>query len=130
MNFHNNYSRREIKGLLHYEPRFCFASVLFRGSPDTCRFFVTKIRGSGEGKTCTIDNVSHGWSRGQKNEQQNNVPSPKKQCSYRLSGSSENRAFERCKSTKINHFAVSVPSITFSQPSVTTSGMRKWDRHT
>ena len=39
----------------------------------------------------SICNVLHGWSRGQKNEQQNNVHSPKKkQCSCRLSGSSEN----------------------------------------
>ena len=45
------------------------------------------------GVTCT---VLHGWWREQKNEQQNNVPSPKKQRSCRLSGSSENRAFEMC----------------------------------
>ena len=32
--------------------------------------------------------------REQKNEQQNNASSPKKQCSCRLSGSSENRDFE------------------------------------
>ena len=30
--------------------------------------------------TCTVCNVSHGWWRGQKNEQQNNVPNPKKPC--------------------------------------------------
>ena len=29
------------------------------------------------GATCTVCNVLHGWSRGQKNEQQNNVSSPK-----------------------------------------------------
>ena len=29
-------------------------------------------------------NVLHGWSREQKNEQQNNAPNPKKQCSCRL----------------------------------------------
>ena len=46
--------------------------------------------------------VLHGWSSGQKNEQQNNAPSPKKQCSCRLSGSSKNRAFERCGSTDTN----------------------------
>ena len=50
--------------------------------------------------TCTVYNVLHGWSRGQKNEQQNNAPSPKKQCSCRLLGSSENRAFETCRSTE------------------------------
>ena len=38
--------------------------------------------------TCTVCNVSHGWLRGQKNEQQKNAPNPKKkQCSCRLSGS-------------------------------------------
>ena len=37
----------------------------------------------------------HGWSRGQKNEQENNAPSPKKQCRCRLSGSTKNRGFER-----------------------------------
>ena len=41
------------------------------------------------GVTCTIFNVLHGWSRGQKNEQPNNDPSSRKQCSCRLSGSSE-----------------------------------------
>ena len=52
------------------------------------------------GATCTICNVLHGWSREQKNKQQNNVPNPTKQCSCRLSGSSENRAFEGCRSTE------------------------------
>ena len=33
------------------------------------------------------------------NSAQNNVPNPKKQCSCRLSGSSENRAFEGCRPT-------------------------------
>ena len=47
-----------------------------------------------KGVTCTICNVLYGWSRGQKNKQQDNAPNPKKQCSCRLSGSSENRAFE------------------------------------
>ena len=28
--------------------------------------------------TCTVCYALHGWSRGQKNEQQNNVPNPKK----------------------------------------------------
>ena len=28
--------------------------------------------------TCTVYNVLHGWSREQKNEQQNNAPNPKK----------------------------------------------------
>ena len=41
-----------------------------------------------------ICNALHGWSTEQKNEQQNNAPNPTKQCSCRLSGSSENRAFE------------------------------------
>ena len=41
------------------------------------------------GATCNIFNVLDGWSRGQNNEQRNNVPSPKKQRSCRLSGSSE-----------------------------------------
>ena len=50
--------------------------------------------------TCTVFNVLHGWSRGQKNEQQNNAPNPKKQCSCRLLGSSENRSFESCRSTE------------------------------
>ena len=27
--------------------------------------------------TCTVRNLLHGWSRGQKNEQRNNVPRPK-----------------------------------------------------
>ena len=36
--------------------------------------------------TCTICNVLHGWSRGQKNEQQNNAPNPKKTMNQRLSG--------------------------------------------
>ena len=40
------------------------------------------------GATCTVCYVLHGWSRGQKNEQQNNAPNPKKQqqCICRLSG--------------------------------------------
>ena len=46
--------------------------------------------------------VSHGWSSGRKNEQQNNAINPKKQCSCRLSGSSENRAFEGCRSADAN----------------------------
>ena len=54
------------------------------------------------GAIYTVCNVLHGWSRGQKNEQQNNVPNPKKQCSCRLQGSSENRTFERCRSTESN----------------------------
>ena len=29
------------------------------------------------GTTCTVCNILHGWSRGQKNEQQNNASSPK-----------------------------------------------------
>ena len=49
--------------------------------------------------TYTVCNVLYGRSRGQKNEQQNKAPSPKTQCSCRLSVSSENRAFERCRST-------------------------------
>ena len=49
--------------------------------------------------TCIIYNILHGWSRGQNSEQQNNAPRYKKQCSCRLSGSSENRAFKRCRST-------------------------------
>ena len=38
----------------------------------------------------------HYWSRGQNNEQQNNAPiaNPKKQCSCRLSGSTENKALK------------------------------------
>ena len=53
-----------------------------------------KVAFSGEVlATCTVYNFLHGWSREQKNEQQNNDPNPKKQCSCRLSGSSENRAF-------------------------------------
>ena len=34
-------------------------------------------------------------------QQQNNTPSPNKQCNCRLSGSSENKAFERCRSNVI-----------------------------
>ena len=49
-----------------------------------------------EGAICTVCN---GWSRGQKNEQQNNIPNPKKQCCCRLSWSRENGAFKRCSST-------------------------------
>ena len=61
------------------------------------------LKGAGLlGATYTVCNVLHGWSRGQKNEQWNNVPNPKKQCSCRLQGSSENRAFERCWSTEAN----------------------------
>ena len=44
-------------------------------------------------------NVLQCWSRDQKNEQRSNVLSSKKQCSCWLSGSSENRAFEGCRST-------------------------------
>ena len=44
------------------------------------------------GATYTVCNVLHGWSTEQKNEQQSNALNPKKQCSCRLSGSSENRA--------------------------------------
>ena len=48
---------------------------------------------------CTICNISHNFisreMREQKNEQQNNAPSAKKQCSCRLSGSSENRHLEK-----------------------------------
>ena len=51
------------------------------------------------GATCTVCKALHGWSRGQKDEQPNNAPNPKKQCSCRLSGSIENRAFERYRST-------------------------------
>ena len=51
--------------------------------------------------TCTVCNVLHSWWRGQKNEQKNNALNPKKQCNCRLSGSSENRAFERCTSTAV-----------------------------
>ena len=36
-----------------------------------------------------------------KERQRSNVPNPKKQCSCRLSGSSENRAFEGCRSTDL-----------------------------
>ena len=57
----------------------------------------------------TVCNVLHGWSREQKNEQPNNAPSPKNQCSCRLSGSSENRAFERCRSTVIIPFQLRRP---------------------
>ena len=46
-------------------------------------------------------NVLHDWSRGQKNGQQNNVPSPKTQCSGWFSGFSENRGFEKYKSTAL-----------------------------
>ena len=53
-----------------------------------------------DGAACTVFDVLHSWSRGQKNEQQKNAPSPKKQCSCRLSASSKNRAFERCGSTE------------------------------
>ena len=47
-----------------------------------------------------MSNVLHGWSRGKNilNEQQNNASNPEKQCSCMLSGSSENRAFERYRS--------------------------------
>ena len=46
---------------------------------------------------CNVCNVLHGWSREVKSEQQNNTTNPKKQCSCRLSGFSENGAFERCR---------------------------------
>ena len=55
------------------------------------------VRGSFRGTTHTICNALHGWLREQKNKQQSNAPNPKKQCSYRLSGSNENRAFEGCR---------------------------------
>ena len=58
------------------------------------------------GATCTICNVLRGWSRGQNNEQQNNVPSPKRQCSCRLSGPSENRAFKGCRSTVLVYLQI------------------------
>ena len=51
------------------------------------------------GVTCTVYKVLHGWSRGQKNEQQNNAPNAIKQCSCRLSGSSE-----RCRPTEITKY--------------------------
>ena len=38
------------------------------------------------GVTCTVCNILHGWSRGQKNEQQNNVPSPKKSAAASYQG--------------------------------------------
>ena len=34
---------------------------------------------------CPLINCNCGWSRGQKNEQQNNAPRTKKECSYRVS---------------------------------------------
>ena len=60
------------------------------------RLYVTRVL---KRASCIVYNVLKGWSRGQKNEQENNVPSPEKQCSCRLSGSSENRTFKRCRST-------------------------------
>ena len=51
------------------------------------------------GRTCTIFNVLHGWSR-DKRTNQNSAPNPNKALySCRLSGSNENRALERCRST-------------------------------
>lgn len=47
------------------------------------------------GQPCTVYNALDNCSRGE----QNNVCSSKKLCSCRLSGSTENRASERCKST-------------------------------
>ena len=48
------------------------------------------------GATCIVCHVPHYWSREQKNEQQNNAPTHIKQWSYRLSGSSENKAYNSC----------------------------------
>ena len=55
------------------------------------------------------------WSREQKNEQQNNVPSPKKQCSYRLSGSSKNKAFKSCRSAVFVIGLICISAIYFSR---------------
>ena len=55
-----------------------------------CNFCAVKAKNAATGTVC---NVLYSWSRGEKNEQQNNALSPKKQSSCRLSGSSENRAF-------------------------------------
>ena len=53
--------------------------------------------------TCAVCKVFHGWSRGEKNEELNSAPDPKKnkQCSCRLSWSSEYRAFERCRAASL-----------------------------
>ena len=63
------------------------------------------IQGCGQSRgAVNLHHLQHltwlAWLRGQKNEQQKNDPNPKKQCSCRLSGSSENRAFEMCRFTE------------------------------
>ena len=45
----------------------------------------------------------------------NNVPSPKKQRSCRLSGSSENRAFEKCRSTDFKGLCECKPNWDFQR---------------
>ena len=57
-------------------------------------------------------------SRELKNEQQNNAPSPKQQCSCRLLESSENRAFEGCRST------YPLPSTDFTPGNVSSVGFK------
>ena len=52
--------------------------------------------------TNTVSNDSHYWSREQNNKQRNNAPRHKRQWSSRLSGSSENRAYKRCRPTEGN----------------------------
>ena len=54
-----------------------------------------------KGATRTVCNVSHDWPREQKTEQQKNAPNPKKQCSCRLSGSSENSVMPALKRTRL-----------------------------
>ena len=50
------------------------------------------------GAICTVYNVLHGWSRAQKNEQQNIAPSSTKQFNFRQR-SSANRALKWSRST-------------------------------
>ena len=68
---------------------------------ESCEYIVIPLRMIMLAKyweTCIVCNVLRGWSREQKNDQQNNAPNPKKQCRCR-SESSKNRAFEGCRST-------------------------------
>ena len=48
---------------------------------------------------CTVCNVLHGWSREQRNEQQNNVPNPKNNATTGYKGPVKNEAFESCRSS-------------------------------
>ena len=67
------------------------------------------------GATCTVCNVLHGLSRGQKNEQQNNVPTPKNNAAAGYQGPVKIELSKGAGRSTVNFTFSGMPEIVFAR---------------